>query len=70
LPLLNLCGGLIIGLPDSTVVTGTLKSIEQHNLRHQVLSPTQVLARYPMFHLADDEIGQLFTCHPNNSMLS
>ncbi|RYH07761.1 hypothetical protein EON65_41470 [archaeon] len=41
-PLLNLCGGLMLGHPQSTVVQGTLKSIHTYNLPHEVLTAEQV----------------------------
>lgn len=54
---LNLCGGLMIGKPDSEVVSGTLRSIRQHNLPHQILSAEEVRRKYEVFNLTDDEIG-------------
>lgn len=47
----------VTGKPDSVVVSGTLKSIKEHNLPHEVLSATETRERFPMMHLADDEIG-------------
>lgn len=56
-PLLNLCGGIMIGHPDSEVVSGTLRSIKEHELSHRVLSSTEVRAEFPVFSLAEEEIG-------------
>ena len=56
-PLLSLCGGLMIGQPHHSVVAGTLKSIEEHNLPHKILSPSEVKEKYPMFHLQEGEIA-------------
>jgi FAD dependent oxidoreductase len=47
----------MIGRRDSTVITGTLASIQAHNLPHQVLSAEDVSARWPVFQPAVDEIG-------------
>src|SRR5262245_18786116 len=33
--LLNLCGGLMIGPPDSTVVAGRIASAQEYNLDHE-----------------------------------
>jgi glycine/D-amino acid oxidase-like deaminating enzyme len=57
LPVLYLAGGLMIGRRDSTVITGTLASIEAHKLPHQVLSAHEISARWPVFQPAADEIG-------------
>lgn len=47
----------MIGLPDSQVVAGTLKSIREFNLSHEVWTSADVRARFPVFHLAEEEIG-------------
>eukprot|EP01040_Poterioochromonas_malhamensis_P013732 gene13732-15135_t len=54
---LDLCGGVMIGPPDSEVVRGTLVSIAQHSLPHQILSATEMKERYGVFHLSEEEIG-------------
>jgi sarcosine oxidase len=51
--LMTITGGLMIGPSDGVVVTGTLRSAEAHNLAHELLTPTEVCARWPAFHLAD-----------------
>lgn len=56
-PLLNLCGGLMVGKADDEIVQGTLRSIAHHSLPHEILTPDEVAARYPMFRLAEDEIA-------------
>lgn len=47
----------MIGPPDSEVVRGTLVSIAQHSLPHQILSATEMKERYGVFHLSEEEIG-------------
>ena len=51
-PLLNMTGGLMLGLPSSTVVKGTLASIKTHNLSHQILSASDIEKRFPVFFAA------------------
>src|SRR5690349_4167801 len=36
-PLLTLTGGLMLGAPDSAVVTGSYRSARQHDLPHELL---------------------------------
>jgi sarcosine oxidase len=57
--LMSITGGLMIGPPDGSVVTGTLRSAAEHGLSHEVLDPDQTRARYPAFHLADDLVAVL-----------
>ena len=58
-PLLTMTGGLMIGLPDSVVVQGTLASAREHNLPHRVLSAAEISQRFPGFSLRSDEVGVL-----------
>ena len=53
-PLLTVNGGLMIGPPDWSVVTGTLRSAREHGLPHEVLSAEQVAERFPAFQLYSD----------------
>jgi sarcosine oxidase len=52
-------GGLMIGHPEGEIVAGSLQSAQEFGLEHEVLSPSEVLARYPAFHLRDDELAIL-----------
>ncbi len=47
--LLRQTGGLMIGPPDGVLVSGARRSAEEHRLLHQVLSSTELRARYPIF---------------------
>jgi len=58
-PLLTMTGGLMIGLPDSIVVRGTLRSVRAHGLQHEVLSGAEIRRRFPAFQPSDEEIGIL-----------
>lgn len=40
-------GGLMIGRPESDVVTGARRSAERHGLEHEVLSSAEVMRRFP-----------------------
>jgi len=47
--LLRQTGGLMIGRPDGVIVSGARRSAEEHKLLHQVLSSTEMRARFPIF---------------------
>ena len=57
--LLTMTGGLMMGMPDSVVVRGTLASVKEHNLPHEVLTAEEIKNRYPAFRPSHDEIGIL-----------
>ena len=48
-PLMTITGGLMIGPPDGSVVTGTLRSAKEHGLAHALLSADEVHSRFPAF---------------------
>jgi sarcosine oxidase len=50
--LMTITGGLMIGPPDGSVVSGALRSALEHNLPHALLSPEEVRERFPAFRLA------------------
>jgi sarcosine oxidase len=50
-------GGLMIGRPDSRVVTGTLASAAHWDLAHEVLDAAAIRRRFPTLRPADDEVG-------------
>jgi sarcosine oxidase len=47
--LLQMTGGLMIGRPDSDVVSGSLRSARQHDLDHDVLDAGEIHRRFPPF---------------------
>lgn len=55
--LLRICGGLMIGPPDGLLVSGARKSATVHGLSHELLSASEVAARFPAFHLGPDEVA-------------
>lgn len=55
--LLHMTGGIMIGHPESAVIQGTLASVRQHNLPHEILDAREIRRRYPAFTPADDDIG-------------
>lgn len=57
--LMTIGGGLMIGPPDGTVVTGTLRSVREHDLPHEVLTAAEVGRRFPEFQLERDLIAVL-----------
>jgi sarcosine oxidase len=56
-PLFTRTGALMIGAPDSTVVAGTLASVQRWGLAHEVLDLAEMQRRYPQFRLAADELA-------------
>lgn len=50
-------GGLYLGANDGTIVSGSRRSAEQHDLPHKVLSRDQVLERFPAFLPAQSHVG-------------
>ncbi len=47
--LLRITGGLMIGSPDSDVVTGSLRSAREHGLEHEVFTAAELHRRFPPF---------------------
>ena len=47
--LLQITGGLMIGSPDSAVVSGSLRSAREHSLDHEILDAAQIRRRFPPF---------------------
>lgn len=61
--LLKMTGGIMIGSLDSEVIQGTMKSVQEHNLLHEVLDDEEIKKRYPLFNVSPDDIGPLsFPC--------
>lgn len=47
--LLMITGGLMIGGPDSEVVSGSLRSAQAHGLAHEMLDAAEIRRRFPPF---------------------
>src|SRR5687768_10571021 len=65
--LLQITGGLMIGSPDSEVVSGSLRSAREHGLDHELLTAADLQRRFPAFTprqeivaLHESEAGSLF----------
>lgn len=54
--LMKITGGLMIGPPDGMVVGGTLRSVKEHGLPHEVLTANEIEARYPVFRIPNDAV--------------
>lgn len=52
--LLYVTGGVDAGTPDSRTIRGSLESIRQHDLPHEVLSASELHGRFPGYQLPDD----------------
>ncbi|WP_244475152.1 N-methyl-L-tryptophan oxidase [Rhizobium sp. Leaf341] len=57
--ILTITGVLQIGLPDSKIVSGTLKSSDMYGLASETLDAAALRARHPAFAIDDDEIAVL-----------
>ncbi len=55
--LLHQTGGLMMGLPDSAVVTGAMAAAQRHNLPYELWDASTVKSRYPLFSLRDAEVA-------------
>lgn len=51
------CGALMIGRPDSPIVTGTLASAKRWSLPHEVLDAATMRTRFSQFALPDDQLA-------------
>jgi sarcosine oxidase len=57
--LLHVTGIAEIGPPDGALVTGTLASIAQHALPHEILPAPELMQRFPAFRVPPDYVGVL-----------
>ena len=55
--LLNLCGCLNVGAPESEIINESRRSAEVIGAAYEVLSPEVVRRRFPAFHLPDGEVA-------------
>ncbi|MEY2846005.1 MAG: hypothetical protein RL076_1551 [Chloroflexota bacterium] len=55
--LLHLTGGIMIGHPDSDVIKGTLASVREHQLPHEILDAATLRRRYPALTPTDDIVA-------------
>jgi sarcosine oxidase len=50
-------GGLMIGAPESELVTGALRSAREHRLAHELVDADEIRDRFPALQPADDMVG-------------
>ncbi len=50
-------GGLMIGAPDSALVSGARRSAEVHHLAHEMLSASELRRRYPFLRPSDETVA-------------
>jgi sarcosine oxidase len=55
--LLTMTGGLMIGRREGPLVAGTLRSVRQHGLLHELLDARDALDRYPQHRLSGEEVA-------------
>ncbi|MFE9390709.1 N-methyl-L-tryptophan oxidase [Streptomyces sp. NPDC006784] len=53
----TLCGGVMVGRPESRTVSGSLRSARQWDLPHEMLDAAEVRRRFPTLTPADDEVA-------------
>jgi sarcosine oxidase len=54
---IEMTGGLMFGLPESTLVSGAIASAKHHNLPFAELGAQQVRERFPMFEPDEDQVA-------------
>jgi sarcosine oxidase len=47
-------GGLMLGPPGATVLEGSLRSVRQYDLPHELLDSAEAMKRFPQFRLPED----------------
>ncbi|PSR21108.1 MAG: N-methyl-L-tryptophan oxidase [Sulfobacillus acidophilus] len=56
-PIFIKTGGLMMGLPQSSVVSGSIAAAQKHHLPYEVWTAKALRARYPAFTLGADEVA-------------
>jgi len=51
------CGGLMIGLPGSAPVTGSVETARIHKLSYELLESRDIRRRFPALNVADDHVA-------------
>ena len=57
--LMHVTGTLETGPPAGALVGGTLASLRQHGLRHEILTAVEVMRRFPAFRIPGEYVGVL-----------
>ena len=52
-------GGLMIGTAESELVTGALRSAQEHRLAYELIGAAEIRERFPALQPADDMVGVL-----------
>src|SRR5687767_2906982 len=55
--LLHITGSIDASAPDGEVFAGSLRSCEEHNIPHEVLSSAELSARFPGYRLPPDHMA-------------
>lgn len=55
--LLIATGGIMMGRPETEVITGSRLAAQRHGLPYEELSGAEVNERFPGFHITDDEVA-------------
>lgn len=57
--LLEITGGLMLGQPQSEIVSGSIESAHQHQLPYEMLKPDEIQRRFPGFRPSEDLVAVL-----------
>jgi sarcosine oxidase len=52
--IIHITGGLMLGPPGATVLEGSLRSVRQHDLPHELMDAAEAMKRYPQFRLPEN----------------
>jgi sarcosine oxidase len=55
--LMHVTGIVEAGTPDGVLVKGTLAASREHDIRHEVLDASDLMRRFPAFHLPAGDVG-------------
>ena len=55
--LMRITGIVEIGMPHGPLVSGTLLAAREHDLLHEILNATDIMRRFPAFHIPSEYIG-------------
>lgn len=55
--ILTITGGLMMGLPDSDLVTGSRESADKHDLPYEMLEAPEIKRRFPVFEPTPDTVA-------------
>ncbi len=55
--LLRITGALMMGSPESAIITGSRRSAQEHNLPHEMLDASEIRRRFPQFRPSPETVA-------------